>query len=131
MLTKISKREFDEKYTGFGITDDGRDRPRDYCIFGGQILVGPVPDATTYTYTYSYTTGAEVSIDGTVTSVPFTDKGRREILRDGVLFRVYKAIQNYEEAGQFKAFYDYGLQQIDNRERWNRGGRSQVAYQGI
>src|SRR6266850_7041705 len=53
-LTKITKARYDEKYGRWGTSAAERNIPREYCLFGGQILLGPIPDSVNYVYVISY-----------------------------------------------------------------------------
>lgn len=119
-LTPISKEMYDNKYGKWGTGSSERDRPRDYCVFGGQVLLGPIPDSTAYTYVLSYTSDEAILVTSATVSVPFTKTNYREILKHGVLFRLHGLVENDDQAGKYKAFWDNGLQAIERKERRNR-----------
>lgn len=119
-LVPISKSLFDILYSRWGTAASERDRPRNYCLFGNQILLGPVPDVTSYTYVVSYTKENYGAVSSVTTSVPFTKLDYREILKHGVLWRLYKLVENDDQAGAYKAFWDNELLQIETKEKRNR-----------
>lgn len=130
VLNKITKREFDEKYSIRGTDAGVRSRPKDYCIFAGQIWVGPVPDVVSYVYKINYTQDelSEYSTDSL--SIPFTDR-YRQILRWGILSGVYGDIlKNDDQAAKFGTLFENGLAKIEKRNDRNRTGTIQVRYQG-
>lgn len=130
-LDKISKAEFDRRYLPFGTSESGRGRPEAYCIFGGQALIGPVPDRTDYIYTLSY--GADDLAAYTIDSVsiPFTDKSRLT-LRRGVLSIVFaEVLKNDEQGAKFGSLYESDLRKIERRIDRNRKSNMQTEYQGV
>lgn len=130
-LTAISKQRYDQLYGIWGTSTSGRGTPEHYCLFGGQILLGPVPDRTDYTYVVSYGRGNLAPITIASLAVPYTTEDYKEILRDGTLWRLYKLIGNDDQAGAYKAFWDNGLDQMANRERRNRRETIVVAYHDV
>jgi hypothetical protein len=127
-LVKLPKAHFDELYTGFGITEGAPGYPLHYCIFNGQILVGPIPASLSYNYTISYTTGGGATITSVTVSVPFTDKGRRKILRNGVLAELYRGLENFDFANIYDGAFASGLQAENDRQEFNRGAQRVTAY---
>jgi hypothetical protein len=119
-LKPISKSAFDYKYSKWGTGASGRGRPRHYTVYGGQVLVGPIPDSINYTYVFSYTKENYGVVTGATTSIPFTKLDYREIMKHGVLFRIYGLVENDDQAGKYKAFWDQGLSEIETKERRNR-----------
>lgn len=130
-LTPISKAMFDNLYSKWGTDASERDRPRHYCLFAGQILVGPVPDSINYTYVISYTKENYGTVTAATTSVPFTKLDYREILKHGCLWRLYALVENDDQAGKYKAFWDTGLSEIETKERRNRRSFVATAYRDI
>lgn len=129
-LNKISKAEFDRKYTSFGTAASVRGIPEDYCIFGGQIQIGPVPNNTSYTYIISYSIDDHATITADTLSVPYTDK-YREIMKHGVFSRVYKDLRSDDQAAIYGTLYETGIGRWEKREDRNRAAARQVRYRGI
>ena len=135
-LKKISKQTYDAKYTDRLLTSTGNMNlsvPRDFCIYAGQIYVGPVPDLTTYRYQMNYTTENTSEIASDTAVVPFTSELRdRNMLRNGVLFELHDGLENFEEAAYYKALFLDGIKGLIERERRNAAPTSEnVAYNGI
>lgn len=130
-LTPISKSMFDNLYSKWGTGSSERGRPRHYCLFAGQILVGPIPDSINYTYVISYTKDDHVLVTASTVSVPFTTTDYREILKHGVLWRLYGLVENDDQAGKYKAFWDQELVGIDTKERRNRSELIVTSYRDI
>jgi hypothetical protein len=127
-LIPISKTMFDNLYSKWGTGSSERGRPRHYCVFSGQILVGPIPDSTAYTYVISYTKDDGVLVTSVSASVPFTKPDYREILKFGALWRMFKLVENDDQAAQYKGLWDDGLMKIERKERHNRRPFVSVAY---
>jgi len=135
-LTKISKNTYDQKYPDRLLSSTGKmnlDVPREFCIYAGQIYLGPVPDKTTYQYQLNYTTENTSVITSATATVRFTSELRhRNILRNGVLFELHDGLGNFEEAAYYKALYLADLQAIVDMERINSSATSEnVSYTGI
>lgn len=135
-LKKISKNSYDLKYPDRLLASTSNmslDVPRDFCIYAGQIYIGPVPDKTTYRYQINYTTENTSAITSATTTVRFTSELRhRNILRNGVLFELHDGMENFEEAAYYKQLYLADLQALIDMERRNSMANSEnVAYNGI
>jgi len=135
-LRKISKQKYDEMYGDRLLTTVGNVHtalPRDFCVFAGQLYIGPVPDKITYRYQINYTTENETEIASDTAIVPFTAELRhRNILRNGVLFELHDGMENFEEAAYYKQLFLDGLNDIIKQERNNSSGVSEnVTYHGI
>lgn len=127
-LFPISKFRYDMLYGRWGTASRFRDTPQHYCIFGGQILLGPVPDSTDYTYVVSYSRGNLTPVTANSVAIPFTTEDYKEILLHGVLWRLFKSVENDDQAGQYLALWEKGLIQIRNRELLNKPVVRHVAY---
>lgn len=129
LLVQISKAMFDAKYSRFGTSSGHRRKPKHWCLFGGEIYVGPVPDSVDYEYLKSYAKDDHVLVTAATVSVPFTTTEYREILKHGVLMRLYSLVENDVQAQKYAAFWKKGLQEMEMREDRNRGGSTFcVAY---
>ena len=117
-LTKLSKQEFNEKY-GDPDGDDPIDgEPLHYCVFGNQILLGPIPDKTTYEYQIDYSTFPADEITSISTEVIFTDKAR-ECVKFGTLSRLYEVMEAWDLAAKYKGKFEEELGQFVAREKEN------------
>lgn len=114
----IPKSKFDELYPDINVTND-RGYPKHAAIYAGQIYIGPPPDATSYTYRKSYSRRA-----GTITSatsgVPFTDV-YRDVLAENVLMRLYRGLQDHNEASIHENAFEKGWMFATQRETVNSG----------
>lgn len=129
-LNKISKKEFDRKYTSFGTAASVRGIPQDYCISGGQIQIGPVPNSTSYVYIINYSIDDHATITADTVSVPYTDK-YREIVKDGVFSRIYSSLKNDDQAAKYGTLYREAMTAWERREDRNRAAVRQTRYQGV
>jgi len=135
-LNKISKQEYDELYPDVlldSATSKNPGVPRDFCLYGEQFLIGPVPDKTTYKYYINYTIedASDVTVD--TTAVPFTEELRhRNVLRNGVLFELHDGLENFEEASYYKSLFLDGLNDIILQEARNvASDGSGIIYHGF
>lgn len=133
ILDKISKQTYDELYgdrlhASVSQVDDAM--PIHYCVFANKILLGPVPDDTSYKYNINYTTENYAAIVAGTTNVPFSDKYRL-ILRNGVLAEVYTGLEAFDEANYWRQLYVEGLMKIKNNEDGNIADTEGVVYHGI
>lgn len=127
-LTPISKSRYDDLYGKWGTGSSQRGLPRDYCLFGGQVLLGPIPDSIDYVYVQSYGRARLTPADEDSSAIPYTTDDYKEIMGYGVLWRLYKLVENDDQAGAYKALWDDGLDQIKTLERRNRRVTTIVAY---
>jgi hypothetical protein len=117
-IVKISKGEYDDKYGSrllAAYSDMNSGVPQEYCIYAGQIFLGPVPDKTTYNYYINYTTEDYTEVDASTDPVPFSER-YRNVLRAGVLAELQDGLQNYEEAGYWRALYVNGVSKIKSND---------------
>lgn len=129
-LEKISKAEFDRKYTSFGTAASVRGIPREYCISGGQIQIGPIPNSTSYVYIINYSIDDHATITESTVSVPYTDK-YREIMKHGVYSRVYSDMKLDDQAAKYGTLYENAFLKWEKREDRNRAAVRQTRYQGV
>jgi len=130
-LDPISKQEYDRRYSIWGNTASDRDRPRHYCLYGGQILLGPIPDRIDYTYKTSYGRANLTPVTAASDSIPYTTEEWKEGLRWGTLYRLYAGLENDDQAGKYKAFWDNFLGEQELKEKRNRRIIVQTAYQDV
>ena len=132
-LNKLDKQEYDRKYPDRLFTnysDMYSGQPKDYCVYGQQFFIGPVPDDVDYKYQINYTTEDSTEITSATADVPFTDK-HRNIVRSGVLAELHELLENYQEAGYWKAIYQNGLDKIITNDNDNIADHMNVTYNGI
>lgn len=128
-IHQISKQKYDRLYPNPAATNVTTAKPRHFCLFDDQIYLGPVPDSTSYTYRVNYSIiGA--TITAATTSVPFTEK-YRETLKLGVLYRLYRDLENFDLATSYKQLYDSSVTEKILFEERNKAGSSQVTYRGL
>jgi|GEM_PF-2469075 len=117
-LDRVTKAQFDQLYSSINVESD-RGYPRHYCLYAGQIYIGPRPDQTSYAYRISYSRRA-----GTITSstsgVPFTNL-YRDVLKDNVLGRLYTDLEEWDKANFHKQAFEDGFLLSTRRERVNSG----------
>jgi len=144
-LLKRSKEKFDELYPYPTADDVDKSQPVDYCIFAGQVYIGPVPDSVDYSYKISYTTEANVQVDSSTANVPFSTYNR-ELLKFGALFRLYSGLetdislnasdeQRYlrkdVETLKWGRLYKEALEKFALKESRNTEGITAIVYQDI
>ncbi len=117
-LDKLSKQEFNEKFPGHDGTDPIDDEPTHYCVFGNQILLGPVPDDTTYEYQIDYSTFPADVVTSSTTEVLFTDNAR-ECVKFGTLARVFEVVESFDLADRYRVRFENELAQFVDREKKN------------
>lgn len=117
-LEPVSKKRWDSLFADAPL-DVYTGVPKYYCVFGGQILIGPIPDKTTYTFRMSYSARAG-TITTSTTGVPFTNL-YRDVLRNCTLWILNTTLENWQSAASFKTLYDEGMEKAITRERKNRG----------
>lgn len=117
-LTRLSKQEFNEKFPDPDGDDPIDGEPTHYCVFGNQILLGPVPDDVTYEYQIDYSTFPSDAVTATTAEVLFTDKAR-ECVKFGALARVFEVIEMFDLAERYRIRYENELAQFVAREEKN------------
>lgn len=134
-LNRISKEIYDSRYPErvlSSVSNRHTGLPVDYCIYGGEILVGPAVDKATYRFQINYT--PEALIGSEITSatdpVPFSDKYRK-CLRYGVLGQIYEGLENVQEASYWNAKYEQDLQKIIENDEFNTYAPSNIIYSGV
>ena len=135
VLNKISKATYDEKYSDRlfdSYSDMYSGTPIDFCLYGNQIFLGPVPDDVDYKYQINYSTNDTSEISASTTSVPFTsDYNERNILRSGVLAELFDGMENYEESGYWRSLFTIGKQQMVDKDEENISDNEQIKYNGV
>lgn len=128
-LIKKTKSEFDELYPNPGATNVSKSRPKHYCIYGGQIYIGPVPDSTSYSYRISYSTEAG-TVTSATSSVPFTSKYRMA-LRYLVLHLLYSGLESDTAAQKYFSLFESEFETAMDLENRNKKGVTTVNYRGM
>lgn len=130
-LRKISKEEWDEKYGVWGTSTSDRDIPQEYAVFGNQIYLGPIPNQTDYQYVISYGRANLTAVTIASLAVPYTTADYKECLLHGTLWRLYKLVENDDQAGAYKALWDDELEQIKTVEKKKTNAPIQVLYRDV
>jgi hypothetical protein len=115
-LDVISWNEFRERYPDINVTSD-TGYPKHACAYGGNIYIGPIPDAVTYTYRLSYSKRAG-TITAATASVPFTGI-YRDVLAENVLMRLYRDLEESDKAASHEAAFEKGFLYAMRRENKN------------
>jgi len=132
-LNKISIERYNELYASRYNTAVGNKltgTPIHYCIFSGDLLVGPPVDKTTYAFRFASTQEDGVEIAAATTNVPFTDRFRKTV-RYGVLKEVYVGLENYQEAEIWSNLYEADLAKIIENDKTNVRDSLPLSYNGI
>jgi len=129
-LDKLNKPEFDEKYPYLSNTDTEPSEPDHYCLWNNQILIGPIPDETTYGYEISYTRKIVTAIVSETTEVPFTDD-YREAVRAGSLARLYEGLEDFEKAKYWHVRHDRDMAIIIANDINNESAVINQEYNGV
>jgi len=132
-LEKISIGKYKDLYSSrLNTSTSNRDTgtPIHFCVFGGDILVGPPVDKTSYKFKITYTTEDATEIASGTSSVPFTDRYRKTV-RYGVLKEIYLLLENYEEATVWSELYEVDIQKIIDNDYSNVRDDNPISYNGI
>ncbi len=133
IIRKVSKETFDIKFGDRYYTTAANvntDKPRLFCVYGGQIMLGPPPDDITYIYQFNYTTEDQVAIDADTTEVPFTDKHRRTI-KYGVLADMYFNLGIDDEGLKWQQLFLNAKEGLIDNDEDNVSASENVQYHGI
>lgn len=117
-LTRVSKSQFNALYPDINVTAD-RGYPEHYCLYAGQIYIGPIPDSTGYTYRMNYSRRAG-TITSSTTGVPFTNV-YRDVLADLVLSKLYKGLEEFDRASMYMNDFEKGFLLATRKEIINSG----------
>lgn len=117
-LGKLSKQQFNEIFPDPDGNDPIDGEPTHYCVFGKQILLGPVPDRTDYQYQIDYSTFPADAIVAGTSDVPFTDNAR-ECVKFGALARLYELLEEFDTAARYEQKYEQEKAEFILRERRN------------
>ena len=131
-LTKISIEKYDRLYPERALSASDRNTgvPRHFCLYGGEIFVGPFIDKTTYEFYINYTQEDATDIVAGTTSVPFTDK-YREVVKAGSLMRIFNDLEFYQEATIHERLYEQGIAKIAANDDLNSDALATVRYSGV
>lgn len=133
-LKKITKEEYDREYSqNLASTASLRHTgvPIHYAYYGQRIYLGPAVDKTGYEFKINYTIEDTPSISGSTDPVPFTDQFR-EVLREGVLMRMFNEMENYAEGERRQFLYEQGVRKIiENDMDYTETSDEGMQYQGI
>lgn len=117
-LIQVPKYRFDQLYPSINVEPD-RGYPRHFCVYGGQIFIGPKPDSISYNYRMSYSRRAG-TVTASTSGVPFTDV-YRDVLADKTLERLYRGLGESERANEYRQLFEDGFSYAVRRNRQNSG----------
>lgn len=133
-LIRIIKSEWDIKYNQALATSVGNrltGTPIEYCIFAKSIYIGAPVDKTTYEFKINYTSEDIPTYTSGTTTIPFCDQFR-EVVRAGVLQRMFREIGNYTESDIWGSVYIDGVNNIISNDEFNREGSvTSMKYNGV
>lgn len=118
-LLKISKARYDELYPYAANATSYRGYPSHYCVYAGQIYLGPTPDRTSYVYRLTYSKRAGTIVSST-TGVPFTDL-YRDILCQLSLSYLWDALDEDGKADRCRTKFEGLFTLAERKERMNAG----------
>lgn len=126
-LIQKSKADFDDLYPSINVDTD-RGYPKHFCIYAGQIYIGPAPDRTDYLYRINYSQRAG-NVTAVTPGVPFTNL-YRDVLADNVQMRIFRIVEEYDKSNLFKLSFEDGFLYATRRER-NNSGAGTFAVKGF
>ncbi len=104
--------------------------PAHFVFFGNQIYVGPAVDKTTYEFKINYTTNQSSEITSSTSPVPFSEE-YREVLRYGVLQRIFELLENFPEAERWEIKYLQGRSKIEDNYMKDSDVSSCIEYNSV
>lgn len=117
-LKKVTKAQFDQLYPSINIESD-RGYPEHFCLYAGQIYIGPVPDRISYFYRKSYSRRAG-TVTSSTTGVPFTNL-YRDVLAHLVNHKMNLLMEEWDKANVYKQMFEEEFLHSTRRERMNTG----------
>jgi len=133
-MNKLTKEEYDRIwFRNQASTVGNRDLgvPVDYAYFGEKFYIGPAVEDANFEFKINYTTEDKPTIVAGTDPVPFTDQFR-EVLRHGVLMRMYMEQENYGESDRQEIKYERGIQKIiENDEMKTNQSDEGIVYHGV
>ena len=125
-MTQISRARFQQLYQN-NATDPSTGWPEHYCVYGGNVYVGPVPDKTTITYTYDYSFKADTVITSVTANVPFTALNRA-MLKAFVLGTLYRDLEQFDLSDKHMIYFQTQYDILVDKEEKNTRPFSAVNY---
>jgi hypothetical protein len=132
-LNKISIQTYNQLYSDrYNDTVGNRNTgtPVHYCVYGGDILVGPPVDKDSYTFRVPYAQESATAITSGTSDVPFTSRYRKTV-RYGVLKELYLMLENFQEAEVWSNLYEADIQKIINNDMANVRDDEPMQYNGV
>ena len=120
-LNKISKQEYDERYINPNRTSPSNtSQPKEYCVYSRSILVGPIPnsDAANGGLLEMDWSKKPATLSGDNDS-PLLCVTWKEILKYGILFRLYDSMEQFDIGDMWRKKYEdplIGLPKMIRRE---------------
>jgi hypothetical protein len=142
-LNKLDKAAFDEKYPYLSNPDKEPGTPEDFCLWNDQILIGPIPDVTTYGYEISYchkimptyldpAGGSPIATDCFQNDNTILPLGEfKEAILSGTLARLFECVEDYEKAAYWHTRHDRDLAIIMGMDINNESAPTQQEYNGV
>lgn len=127
-LKQITRDKFQQLYGGTDSDDNGS--PVHYCIYGGTMYFGPIPDDNTYTMYFDYQLNPSTAISSSTAVVPFSQINRN-MLRQYVLYFLYLDLDEPEIAKQKLSTAEGLLNQIIDNEDKLTDGTKNISYTDI
>jgi len=131
-LKKLSIETYDRLYPDRTLDIGERDTgvPQHFCLYGGEIFVGPCIDQTYYEFYINYTQESAPTVAAGTDPVPFT-ANYREVVKAGTLMRIYRDLEMYNEADIQERLYEQGIAKIAANDELNSNAVHNIQYSGI
>lgn len=120
-MNKLSKEAYSERYpnpNASPTTEIVKGQPTDYCIYSDSILVGPLPDKSTYIIELDW--AKQRTTQDYDADLQELGEDWEEVIKFGVLFRLFKGIGLDEEAAAYLNLYrdqELGYPRLIEKER--------------
>jgi len=108
-LTHISKAEYDRREPNPNRTSPSVGRPGAYTIYSNSILLTPIPDDTYLIEIDWGNVPTNLAADG---ESPSFNEMWDEVLKHGVLFRMFALLGMYEDAEYWRGHYELGIKRM-------------------
>lgn len=129
-LKKRGKASFDKRFFDQEYSNVITGKPTEYAIFGNYIYLGCVPDSTDYIYRINYSTKETNPITSGTSDVTYSED-YREVLKYGVLMRLYIDLDMTVNAQKYLGLYEKGINDIFSKNYKNSKTITTMKYRGI
>ncbi len=134
-LNMMSKADFSERYPNPNASDTSshsKRMPVDACIYSNSILVGPLPDLATYIIELDW---ARIpSSQDAASDIQPIGEDWEEVMKFGVLFRLFTALGMDEEAAKYYNLYkddDLGYPHLIRKFEDQEESMEKTKYKGF